>query len=497
MKTKKITLACLFSLCLSFALVAFAGGGGQMQYDLGVFAFDEGNFVAAENHFKKANQQEPDNPYYHHFLGKTYLKTKKSEEAVVALETAWKLNPDISFLRFDLATAYYEVGNYNKAVELLEDLVNKDPENVLARYYLGMSYFRQDKYGQALPPLLQAGEENKSIRDNSYYFAGISHFKFDEPDKALKKLKYVESKSTSEKLRHSARKWQEVIRTQQAKSAPYNLYLKLGMEYDDNVNLGPVNEDQFADEGDLGAKVYFSGKYKFVNTLNRKLGIGYTHYQIIYQDLSEFDLTAGMVSLFYQERLNRKLYFSFNYLPSHYWVDGVHYLLRNQLSPSLLYRLDDSKGLRFTYDFSDNDFFTDKDRSGQAHDFKVDFITMLFNKDGDLTVGGIYENSGARHPDYEYDLLRAHFEFSYTMPKEWKFILRGIWYRKDYDNIDSVFGDRRQDDKVSGALELLSQPIFYKWLQVQAIYYHTKNDSNIDAYSYKKNVVSLSLITKF
>lgn len=496
MKTKTITLACLFTIWLSCSLSALAGGGGNVHYDLGVFAFDEGNYVSAESHFKEAIQKEPDNAYYHHFLGKTYLETKRLEDAIAAFEVAWKLDPDISSLQHDLATAYYDTANYSKAAELLEDLVKKDSGNVLARYYLGMSYFRQDKYGKALPPLQQAGDENKSIRDNSYYFAGLSHFKVDESDKALDKLQYVESESTSEKLQHSARQWQEIIRAQKARSAPYNLYFKLGIEYDDNVNLGPVNEDLFADEGDMAARFFFSGKYKFVNTINRKLGVGYSHYQIFYQDLSEFDLTAAIPSLFYQERLNRELYFSFNYLPSHYWVDGDHYLHRNQLSPSLLYRWDQIKGLRFTYDFADNDYFIDQGRSGQAHDFKLDFITMLFNKNGDLILGGMYESSDAKNPDHEYDLMRAHFEFAYNLPKEWKIFLRGIFFNKDYDNIDSTYGVTREDDRYSAGLEILSQPVFYKWLKVQAMYHYTKNDSNIDIYTYKKNVVSLSLVTK-
>ena len=127
---------------------------------------------------------------------------------------------------------------------------------------------------------------------------------------------------------------------------------------------------------------------------------------------------------------------------------------------------------------------------------KVDFITMLFNKNGDLTVGALYENQGAGNPDYEYQLYRAHFDFSYAFPKEWKLVVKGIFYRKDYDNIDSVEGVQREDDRFSIGFEL-SRPVFYKWLLVQAKYYHTDNDSNINNYSYKKNVAGLSLITKF
>ena len=123
-------------------------------------------------------------------------------------------------------------------------------------------------------------------------------------------------------------------------------------------------------------------------------------------------------------------------------------------------------------------------------EFKIDFVTMLFNKNGDLTVGTIYEKHGAKDPVHEYDLLRAHCEFSYAMPWEWDFVLKGILYRKEHDHT------AREDDRISLGFEL-SRPIFYKWLSIQAEYYYTRNDSNFDDYNYKKNVAGLSLVTEF
>ncbi len=96
MKTKKITAACLFAIWLSFSISALAGGDGRVDYDLGVFALDENNFVAAEKHLMAAIQKEPANPYYYHQLGKTYLNSQRPEDAVQPLETAWKLNPPVT-----------------------------------------------------------------------------------------------------------------------------------------------------------------------------------------------------------------------------------------------------------------------------------------------------------------------------------------------------------------------------------------------------------------
>lgn len=496
MPTKKFTLACLFTIWLSFSLSAHAGGAGQVYYDLGVFALDEGNLIAAEKHFTDAIQKEPDNPYYHHYLGKTYLNTKRLGDAIGSLKVAWKLNPDITSLQFDLAMAYYETGRYSEAEKLFSDLVEQDPTFVLARYYQGMSYFKQDQYGSALPPLLRSGEENESIRDNSYYFAGISHYHFNEPDKALEKLEYVESETTSAKLRQSARQWQEVIRSQQAKSARYNIHLQFGLHYDDNVRLDPINEDFFADEGDFVTTVYFAGKYKFVNDLSRKIGIGYTHYQTFHSDLSEFDLTAAILPIFYQQRFNRELYFSLQYHPAIYWIDSDRYLNRHRVAPTLLWRLDQGKGLRFSYAFTDSDYETDTDRSGTSHDFGGSFFGLFANNVGDFTIGALYGDHDAEHPDNVYEILRAYFESSFNLPSEFKLAVKVYMLNKKYSFVDSVNNIRRDDNKFTGVLEL-SRSVYKKWLVLQLDYRHTKNTSNIDFYSYKKNVTGLTLIAKF
>ena len=84
-------------------------------------------------------------------------------------------------------------------------------------------------------------------------------------------------------------------------------------------------------------------------------------------------------------------------------------------------------------------------------------------------------------------------EFSYPLPLESKLVVKGIWYRKDYDNIDSLHNIKREDDKYSIGLEL-SRPLFYKWLEVQLEYNYTKNDSNISDYDYKRNTITLYII---
>ena len=55
---------------------------GRAYFDFGVFAFEDGDYEGAEGNFKKAIIADPENPYYNHYMGKTYIKMKRFEEAL-------------------------------------------------------------------------------------------------------------------------------------------------------------------------------------------------------------------------------------------------------------------------------------------------------------------------------------------------------------------------------------------------------------------------------
>ncbi len=75
------------------------GEEGRAYYDLGVFAYEDGDYEDAENNLTKALEFNPFNPFYNHYLGKTYLKKERYQEAENYLTIAWKISPDIPGLR--------------------------------------------------------------------------------------------------------------------------------------------------------------------------------------------------------------------------------------------------------------------------------------------------------------------------------------------------------------------------------------------------------------
>ncbi len=118
-------------LTLSLATSAFAG------WPEGVAAFKSGNLGTAAAEFQKVVDAQPDWPGGHFMLGWTYLKQKKSQQAVQHLRKAYDLNPKDANTQLRLGEAYVQSGRHSDAVAFLSKInssaLPKDMQGYLAQ----------------------------------------------------------------------------------------------------------------------------------------------------------------------------------------------------------------------------------------------------------------------------------------------------------------------------------------------------------------------------
>ncbi len=468
---------------------------GSGYFDFGVFAFEDRDYEAAEGNLKKALEYEPDNPAYNHYLGKTYLAMKRYEDAQHYLQLAQERDPERLGLLYDIAMLNFKMGNYAIAVELFKEVARVEPDNMLANYYEGISLYKLERYQEAIDYFVIAAQKSISIKANGFYYAGLCHLKTGEYEAAVEKLEFVKTNATKASLRESAAKWLDTAQARQKALKPYLLYLKVAHQYDDNVRLDPIDEDLYADEGDYLTVVYFSGRLHLINFEKFKFGAGYSHYQTWYQDLDQFDLTAGMPNLYARYHYDKAI-FGLSYVPAYYYVDGVDHSRWQKVKGDVLYKFNPTLMSRLTYGYNDKTDFNQSGRSAIANDIYLDLYYIILDKTGRLFGGAGYETNASNDLDHDYQWLKGKLGASFKLPWEFNVTLVGKYGRKGYDNVDSTFGVIRNDRKYYGSVTL-ARKIVYDWLVLSADYNYTKNDSNISSYKYDKNVVGLSLAARY
>ena len=487
-------------LAVALAILVLAGAGvpalaGETAggyYDLGVFAYEDGNFQEAEGHFKKALNIDPENPAYLHYLGRVYIETGKYVLAKENLETARGKDPDLPGLNYDLGLLYYKIEKYDMASEHFTVAADEDPANVLAAYYGGICLYRQKRYGEAGPLFEKSAEKSPSLEVNATYYAGICDYHNGNIGEAENKFTYVKDNAASPTEKANADKWLAIL-AQQEEQKPYALEFRLHYLYDDNVPLDPTGEAAvYSEDSDSGIYGYAMGRYNVVNRSDFVLGAGIARGQTWYFDLTEFNMSDTNADIYTTYSAGSWL-FGLNYIPRLYTIDKDDYLLQHEVRPSLYWQPNRDFLTRLVYSYYMKDYRQNDDRDGGLHDIYLDLYYHIFGGQGFIFGGLGYETSTSDDDVYDYTRPKAKAGLVTELGWKVRMDLELYYYMKEYQNYP---GSTREDDKISGIVSF-RRPVYWDWLFGIIEYNHITNNSNVDRFEYQRNTVSLGLEAEF
>jgi hypothetical protein len=279
---------------------------------------------------------------------------------------------------------------------------------------------------------------------------------------------------------------------------PYNLYLKLGMRYDDNVQLEPLDLDFYSDESDIAGVAFFSGTYEFYKKQRFSLSAGYDHYQTYYFDISGYDLTACSPGLRATFRINSISETHFTYMPTFYYVDYDSYMVQHYLKPELSLKIMPNLSGKFSIDYFGNNNYKIPGRSGQTSGVSTDFIYLLQNRDVSVTAGATYLNNSPVKSEFDYSDIEGRIGTIFTIPWNVQMAVSGKCRLRDYSSSTSSpdASKKREDTKYKFAASA-SRWFLNDKIALIFEYTYSHNNSNISGYEYRKNAVTLSAATKF
>ncbi len=496
--TRSIAAAICFAVLTFHCSFAAAQAPDQgVYYDLGVFAYEAGDYEEALTHFERALEARPKDPYVHHFLGKTCMALGRDDEAKSHLETASGIDPEIPELQYDMGMLYAEMEDYERAAETFNGIVASEPGNVRARYQAGINQFRSERFRQAVDHFIVAGENSPTLTDNSFYYAGVCYYKLKELDKAAAKFAYVRDNAASQLLRGNARVWLQNINRRRQSLKRFRLFFKLGRQWDDNVRLEPLDLNLFSDESDFLTLAYLSGSY------NRRFGkedhvavrAGYSHYQTLHDDLDEYDLTASLADVAGEYRFDR-LSFGLAYSPSYYWLDGDGYLLRHLITPRMSWRISENLTANASAGVGSDHYIEEDARDGWSGIPRIGFIYGMPDLEIRLLGHLAYEFKDADASHESYDRFQTEVGLTWKMFWDIDCAFSLSYEDRKYGDDHPFFGVVRNDDKFGVDLSL-SRTLFYDWLGVSAEVDFTKNDSNIKDNQYERTVAGISVFVVY
>lgn len=464
---------------------------GRTYFDLGVFAFEDNDYKNAISFFMKAIKINPDDPEYHHYLGKAYLKMKSYDLAKKYLTYSESMLPNQKGLNKDLAILYYQQSDIKSASDLFNEIIRKNPSDIMSTYYAGICLYKQKDYYQAAKFFQKAGKASPTLHTNCLYYAGICHIKTSHPEKARKLLMQVRDNPKAGSLQDYARKWIQVLDKKMDLKKPYRLNARLGYQYDTNIRLEPIDEDLYTDEDDFCTRILLSGNYKIVDLNPYQISAGMVYFQHWYNEYTQYNMSGNMYNINLKIHLN-PVTIRFNLSPSWFWLDSKAYLTRYTFQPSFSVQLTPrlTGTLSFAHKNDNNENNDDRDAEQGESSLSFQYFTpkrkfRLFSK---FQVEAM--NAESIYNNYE----RLISEVGININKVWgfNFGLSGQYNQKKYKEIDPFYMAIRDDHQLNATF-FLHRPHLYRFIGLKTEFKYTKNSSNINIYNYKRSVVTFSL----
>ncbi len=152
------------------------------------YYYDKGDYKSALTDLDQAAHISPDSPLIELWLAKTDLGMDNPEGAVAAAKRANQLDVTDLESYLVLGMAYQANGQTNEAVSALQTYAKYEPDNADAFTILGSAYYNRGEYQNALDNLAQALRLD-GTSSQAYYWQGETYLALGQDDDALNSFK--------------------------------------------------------------------------------------------------------------------------------------------------------------------------------------------------------------------------------------------------------------------------------------------------------------------
>lgn len=482
-----------------------------------IVAYEEKRYEDALTALREALALAPDHADALYYSGLTLTAMGRLDEAVSALELARRQSPDDPQVLFQLGTAYFGLERYADAGPPLEHLLATNPQLPGLGYYVGYIRYRKGDDRGALEAFERETSTDPRIQQLARFYAGLASANLglreraaDELESAARLLPASPLASAAERLRHAP-----LTPRAREPERRFRAEVRLGVFYDSNPAVVPeaaddptvrdlrrASGDTFGEGGSLRLD------YSLIRTPTFDATVSYSLFGKYNNSQTEFnviDHLAGVTLAHGGTAWNKPYLLQLPYTFDFLTLGGDAYLQRHTVTPivTLVENASNLTALQLQVQLKDykepSTLPSEERRSGTNW---AGGVTHVFRFEGDkhyLKLGYQADLDETDGRNYQYFGHRLLAGLQYT------FAWRGLRARydvdvqfRDYRYSNTLFPTeapgtvKRSDKEINHALGLWL-PLPHN-LALSAELLFTTNDSNINVFTYDRQVLSISLV---
>ena len=491
---KRLFLLILSVFCICSVCVFPADTSDEIDRQLkdGILLLGVGDYQDALGKFLRAEELDSLDANAHYYLGMTYSKIGEFEKSVSSYKRALALNPQLGEVHFQLAVVYYQAKQYTNALEELREAEEYTPEDVMVFYYRGLVYYEMKKYYRSAPQFRKMRDLDAEFEILSYYWEGVSLFNQGLYKKAEYNFQEIKRISPDSQVGSSA---EEFLQTIEKHTKNLVFDAGLGLEYDDNVTLKPLDEDAatISDKEDWRGVINLGLTGRTFTELGQLAG-GYSFYQSLHEDLTDYNVQDHTVFLSFSSD-SRPVQPFIRYSYDYCLVDNDKYFEKHTVFPALNITFASPHTTQPYVQYENTHYFDSPDqdeqnRTGHTNTIGCNQYFSIMEDEGYVKIGGAYKNDNTKGDDWDSWGYKAAAALNIPIELQDTDLELGCQYENtNFVNEDSSFDKKRKDNNLNSYLKITHKIDEY-W-DISLSYSHTANNSNIDFYEYNRNITSL------
>lgn len=388
---------------------------------------------------------------------------------------------------FEKAMQERDSGKVYSAIEKFEYILNRRPSLNRARLELAVSYHRANQYKEAL-------REFQSVLDSP-----------ETPEKVrlsiLAYLGQLNSDRLEPETEHS-----------------FSYYTRAGALYNSNINFAPLRgsgsiDYQIADGQDIsspGLDTFLSAshRYKQKKPFNADGAATNAEWQSQiswtgnnYTRTSDFNLNILSVSTGPAFISTGRWRGAVNLQIDQTFFGNARLGTFLSLNPLVTFDLGNYRGITIETSFTDNNFSRQEDqtRDGDTLLAGASYSTLLNGVENGVEVGFRLTNHSAEDNQYSFKSTEIYFGGFMTFAVNNNFYLNLNAQQYDFDAADTLSGKVRDEIEsryILGYNHDFSEGFLESWT-LNTYLSFTKNNSNVDAFSYERKLIAINLARYF
>jgi tetratricopeptide (TPR) repeat protein len=402
---------------------------------------------------------------------------------------------------FDQGMQAFRSGDYSQAAQAFEQARSQGLKRPALFYNLGVTYYRLARWQEAREAFLKTAETT-AMAPLAYYNLGLVSRKQNDASEAVRWFERCLATSQDEKLRILA---QHALAGQEEKRSAWSTLLNIGLGYDDNVTLESDSLVAVSDTSDLFFELFGYSQGLLMGSHQDGLLFKGSLFGDLYLDETDYslvDMNLGLYKTFRLQSWHNEAgaYLSYSTLGGDSYTRSANLSLnaRRDLSEVMSLRL--RMRLRQIWSL---DKLADA-IEGNSSDYRVEGQWRLAQS---ARLRGYYELELNDRQDSETATTFAslsptrhtvYADYRFPLTQTWEMKLSGSYRLSEYNDANLEAGGElidREDDRLKFGIEV-NRPVGKRSMLLLE-YSYTDNSSNIDRYSYQRNLLMANMLFEF